>query len=40
MDKLVLLCYDDTNLYNEELNAIVTLSEITNIVNAFLEKNL
>lgn len=40
MDKLVLLCYDDTNLYNEELNTIVTLSEITNIVNAFLEKNL
>ncbi len=39
-DKLVLLCYDDTNLYNEELNATVTLLELTNIVNVFLEKNL
>ncbi len=39
IDKLVLLCYDDdTNLYNEELNATVTLSEPTNIVNVFLEK--
>ena len=41
IDKLVLLCYDDdTNLYNEELNATVTLSELTNIVNVFLGKNL
>ncbi len=40
IDKLVLLCYDDTNLYNEELNAIVTLSELTNIVNMFLGKKL
>lgn len=41
IDKLVLLCYDDdTNLYNEELNDIVTLSELTNIVNVFLIKKL
>lgn len=40
IDKLVLLCYDDINLYNEELNAIVTLSELTNIVNMFLGKKL
>ena len=33
IDKLVLLCYDDdTNLYNEELTDIVTISELTNIV--------
>lgn len=40
IDKLVLLCYDDTNLYNEEPNAIVTFSELTNIVNMFLGKKL
>lgn len=41
IDKLVLLCYDDdTNLYNEGLNDIVTLSELTNIVNVFLIKKL
>ena len=40
IDTLVLLCYDDdTNLYNEELSDIVTISELTNIVNEFLEKN-
>ena len=39
IDKLVLLCYDDdTNLYNEELTNIITISELTNIVNEFLEK--
>lgn len=40
IDTLVLLCYDDdTNLYNEELSDVVTISELTNIVNEFLEKN-
>lgn len=40
INKLVLFCYDDdTNLYNEELTDIVTISELTNIVNEFLEKN-
>lgn len=39
IDKLVLLCYDDdTNLYNEKLTAIITLSELTSIVSEFLEK--
>lgn len=39
-DKIVLLCYDDdTNLYNEELSNVITISELTNIVEAFLEKN-
>lgn len=37
---IVLLCYnEDTNLYNEELSDVVTISELTNIVNEFLEKN-
>ncbi len=40
IDKLVLLCYDDdSNLYNEELTDVITISELTNIVNVFLEKN-
>lgn len=38
IDKLILLCYDDTGLHNKELNDVVTLSEIINIVDVFLEK--
>ena len=39
IDKIVLLCYDDdTNIFNEELTDVVTISELTTIINKFLKK--
>ena len=37
--RIVLLCYDDTNLYNEDLSKIITISKLTNIVKEILENN-
>ena len=39
-ETIVLLCYDDdTNLYNEDLSEIITISKLTNIVKEILENN-
>ncbi len=38
--RIVLLCYDDdTNLYNENLSEIITISKLTDIVKEILENN-
>ncbi len=39
--RIVLLCYDDddTNLYNEDLSEIITISKLTDIVKEILENN-
>ncbi|MDO5569060.1 MAG: hypothetical protein Q4G04_02990 [bacterium] len=38
---IVLLCYDDTDttLYREDLSHIITLNELTRIIEYLLEKN-
>ncbi len=37
--KIVLLCYDnDSNLYNEDLSATITITELTKIINTLLEE--
>ncbi len=39
-ERIVLLCYDDdTNLYNEDLSEIITISKLTDIVKEILENN-
>ena len=38
--RIVLLCYDNyTNLYNEDLSEIITISKLTDIVKKILENN-
>ena len=39
-ERIVLLCYDDdTNLYNEDLSELITISKLTDIVREILENN-
>lgn len=37
---IVLLCYDDdSNLYNEDLSDIITITELSNIIEYLLKEN-
>ena len=39
-DKIVLPCYDnDSNLYNEYLSDIITITKLTNIIEYLLKEN-
>ena len=37
--RIVLLCYDDINLYNEDLSEIITISKLTDMIKEILENN-
>lgn len=37
-DKIVLLCYDDTNLYNEDLSDTITIMELDGCTKILLKK--
>ena len=38
--RIVLLCYnDDSNLYNEDLSDIITITELANIIEYLLKEN-
>ena len=39
IQSIVLLCYDDTNLYDEELSRTITINELTNIIEYLLKEN-
>lgn len=37
--RIVLLCYDDINLYNEDLSDTITIAELTKIIEYLLKEN-